>query len=176
VDAAAEHEKKRRLGHCFNLLPPHLHYSNSRIEQTLRRFNYRALGRADRGVVLRYVERVSGYSRQTLTRLVAQYRDSGKLRRRQRTVAGFARYYTDADARLLAELDPLHATPCGVAAKKRRAGWDCGAILAQCRRWTGDGGCGRRGGGQTRRQGDPDRQQLRQGSIQWRHRPDNADR
>ena len=42
------------------------------IEQTLRRFKYRTLGRAERGVVLRYVERVSGYSRQTLTRLVAQ--------------------------------------------------------------------------------------------------------
>ena len=70
------------------------------IEQTLRRFNYRTLGRAHRGVVLRYVERVSGYSRQTVTRLVAQYRDGGKLRRRQRTVAVFALYYTDADAGL----------------------------------------------------------------------------
>ncbi len=88
------------------------------IEQTLRRFRYRTLGRAERGVVLRYVERVSGYSRQTVTRLVTQYRDSGKLVRRQRTVAGFSRYYSDADARLLAELDELHGTPCGAAAKK----------------------------------------------------------
>ena len=44
------------------------------IEQTLRRFKYRTLRRAERGVVLRYLERVSGYSRQTVTRLVAQYR------------------------------------------------------------------------------------------------------
>ncbi len=88
------------------------------IEQTLRRFKYRTLGRAERGVVLRYLERVSGYSRQTLTRLVTQYREHGKLRRRQRTVAGFARYYTRKDARLLAELDELHSTPCGAAAKK----------------------------------------------------------
>ena len=28
------------------------------------------------------------------------------------------RYYTDADAWLLAELDELHGTPCGPAAKK----------------------------------------------------------
>ncbi len=88
------------------------------IEQTLRRFKYRTLGRAERGVVLRYLERVSGYSRQTVTRLVTRYRKHGKLRRRQRTMAGFARYYTDADARLLAELDELHGTPCGAAAKK----------------------------------------------------------
>ncbi len=88
------------------------------IEQTLRRFNYRTRGRAERGVLLRYLERVSGYSRQTLTRLVAQYQRGGKLRRRRRTVAGFVRYYGDADVRLLAALDELHATPCGAAAKK----------------------------------------------------------
>lgn len=88
------------------------------IECTLRRFKYRTLGRAERGVVLHYVARVSGYSRQTVTRLVAQYQSTGKLKRRQRTVAGFVRYYSDEDARLLAELDELHGTPCGAAAKK----------------------------------------------------------
>ena len=88
------------------------------IEQTLRRFKYLTPGRSERGVVLHYLERVSGYSRQTVTRLVAQYRNTGKLRRRQRTVAGFARYYTSEDVRLLAELDELHNTPCGAASKK----------------------------------------------------------
>jgi len=88
------------------------------IEQTLRRLKYRSLARCERGLVLRYLERVSGYSRQSITRLVAQYRRTGKLRRRQRTVAGFQRYYTPEDARLLAELDELHGTPCGAAAKK----------------------------------------------------------
>ena len=88
------------------------------IEQTLRRFRYRALGRGDRSVILRYLERVSGYSQQTVTRLVAQYVDQSQVRRRQRTVAGFVRYYTEAGARLLAELDELHGTPCGAAAKK----------------------------------------------------------
>ncbi|MCU7901374.1 MAG: hypothetical protein KZQ66_04675 [Candidatus Thiodiazotropha sp. (ex Lucinoma aequizonata)] len=37
------------------------------IRKTLVRFNYRG----ECGVVLRYLERVSGYSRQTVTRLVA---------------------------------------------------------------------------------------------------------
>ena len=46
------------------------------IEQTLRRFQYRTLSRVERGVVLRYLARVSGYSRQTVTRLVAQYRET----------------------------------------------------------------------------------------------------
>ena len=88
------------------------------IEQSLRRFKYRSLGRGERGVVLRYLQRVSGYSRQTVTRLVAQYQATGKLKRRQRTVGGFVRYYSEEDTRLLAELDELHGTPCGAAAKK----------------------------------------------------------
>jgi hypothetical protein len=44
---------------------------------------------------------------------VAQYVDQGQVRRRQRTVAGFVRYYTETDMRVLAELDELHGTPCG---------------------------------------------------------------
>lgn len=88
------------------------------IQTTLLKFRYASLGKAERGLVLRYLERVSGYSRQTVTRLVAQYRKKGRIRRRQRTVAGFQRYYTARDALLLAELDALHGTPCGAAAKK----------------------------------------------------------
>ncbi len=88
------------------------------IRATLVRLRYLTLGRAERGLVLRYLERVSGYSRQTITRLVAQYRKTGKIQRHQRTVAGFPRYYTSRDAVLLAQLDELHGTPCGAAAKK----------------------------------------------------------
>ena len=40
------------------------------IARTVQRFGYRHLKRADKGVVLRFLERVSGYSRQHLTRLV----------------------------------------------------------------------------------------------------------
>ena len=40
------------------------------IARTVRRFGYACLRRADKAVVLRFLERVSGYSRQQLTRLV----------------------------------------------------------------------------------------------------------
>ena len=40
------------------------------IARTVRRFGYRRLKRAEKAVVLRFLERVSGYSRQQLTRLV----------------------------------------------------------------------------------------------------------
>src|SRR5680860_120995 len=88
------------------------------IQRELVRFRYRGLCRADKGVVIRYLVRVSGYSRQQLTRLIAQYRDAGSLRRSQRTAAGFIRRYTDQDIRLLAAMDERHETPCGPAVKK----------------------------------------------------------
>ena len=40
------------------------------IARTVRRFGYGRLKRPDKAVVLRFLERVSGYSRQQLTRLV----------------------------------------------------------------------------------------------------------
>lgn len=88
------------------------------IQRELVRFRYLGLHRADKGVVIRYLVRITGYSRQQLTRLVAQYRDRGQLRRDQRTTAGFARRYTDQDISLLAAMDERHGTPCGPAVKK----------------------------------------------------------
>ena len=88
------------------------------IQGELKRFHYRALSRQSKGVVIRYLIKVSGYSRQQLTRLITQYRKTGCLKRRQRTTAGFQRKYTDKDIRLLAEMDSRHDTPCGQAIKK----------------------------------------------------------
>lgn len=88
------------------------------IQSTLIRFRYLTLARADQGVVIRVLMRVSGYSRQQVTRLIAQYRRTGTLKRRPRTVAGFALKYTAADIRLLAAMDERHDTPCGPALKK----------------------------------------------------------
>ncbi|MHB8423729.1 MAG: hypothetical protein ACYDB9_01035 [Gammaproteobacteria bacterium] len=59
--------------------------------------------------MIRALMKVSGYSRQQVTRLIAQYRETGVLKRCQRTVAGFARKYTPADIGLLAALDERHA-------------------------------------------------------------------
>lgn len=88
------------------------------IQRELVKFRYPSLPRAHKGVVMRYLMKISGYSRQQLTRLVAQYRRTGQLRRRQRTVCGFKRKYTEEDIRLLAVMDERHDTPCGQALKK----------------------------------------------------------
>ena len=89
------------------------------IARTVRRFGYRALKRADKGVVLRFLERVSGYSRQQLTRLVKRGVARTPLTKRYRAPRlGFARTYTDADVLLLAQTDSLHGTLSGLATKK----------------------------------------------------------
>ena len=89
------------------------------IARTLQRFGYRRLGRADKGVVLRFLERVSGYSRQQLTRLVQRGTQRCPLTKRYcASRTSFARTYTAADVRLLAHTDNLHSTLSGLATKK----------------------------------------------------------
>ncbi len=88
------------------------------IEHTLGRFRYRQLARAERGVILRFLQRVSGLSRAQVTRLVRRYRRTGRVRRRQRTLRPFTRRYTEADIRRLAALDELHGTLSGPTTKK----------------------------------------------------------
>lgn len=88
------------------------------IEAVLRRFGYGTLGRADKGVVVRYLMRTSGYSRQQLTRLIARVRAGASLKKAYRAPAqGFARRYTEADVALLAETDSLHGTLSGPATR-----------------------------------------------------------
>ena len=88
------------------------------IQRELVKFRYRRLSRQGKGVVMRYLMKISGYSRSQLTRLIAQYRKTGRLKRRQRTVSGFKSKYTQHDIRLLAAMDERHDTPCGPAVKK----------------------------------------------------------
>jgi len=88
------------------------------IEAVLKRFGYGRLARAGKGLVLRYLERTTGYSRQQLTRLVARYQRIGKLAKAYRAPThGFARRFTEADVALLAETDSLHNTLSGPATR-----------------------------------------------------------
>ena len=89
------------------------------IARTVRRFGYARLKRAEKAVVLRFLERVSGYSRQQLTRLVKRGGERGQLTKRYRgSRTSFARTYTSADVLLLAHTDSLHGTLSGLATKK----------------------------------------------------------
>jgi transposase InsO family protein len=89
------------------------------ISRTVRRFGYAGLTRADKAVVLRFLERVSGYSRQQVTRLVKRGGKQRPLTKRYRgSRTSFARTYTSADVLLLAHTDTLHGTLSGLATKK----------------------------------------------------------
>ena len=89
------------------------------IARTVRRFGYAGLKRAQKAVVLRFLERVSGYSRQQLTRLVKRGCEAGPLLKGYRgSRTSFTRTYTSADVLLLAHTDNLHGTLSGLATKK----------------------------------------------------------
>lgn len=89
------------------------------LETTLHRFGYSQLGRADKGLLLAFARKVTGYSRAQTTRLVGQWRCQRKLAdRRGPPSRPFARRYTDADVRTLAAMDRLHNQMSGPATKK----------------------------------------------------------
>ncbi len=50
--------------------------------RTVRRFDYARLKRDEKAVVLRFLERVSGYSRQQFARLVKRSCEAGQLIKR----------------------------------------------------------------------------------------------
>jgi len=92
---------------------------NQFIGRVLKRFGYAPHGRVDKGILLRYIERMTGLSRQQVTRLVRQYRKDGKLSKQPcAPKQGFTYRYTAADVLLLAEIDVLHGTLSGPATKK----------------------------------------------------------
>jgi transposase InsO family protein len=87
------------------------------IEGVLRRFGYARLKRADKGLVVRYLMRTTGYSRPQLVRLIKRAR-AGVLRKGYRAPThGFARRFSDADVALLAATDTLHGTLSGPATR-----------------------------------------------------------
>lgn len=90
------------------------------ISRVLARFDYPQCSKHDRGVVLAYLRRTSGYSRAQLTRLVGRWSVNRvaqePLRKRYRAPAApFARKYTAADVELLVEMDRAHEDVCGPA-------------------------------------------------------------
>ena len=83
------------------------------VEDTLRRFAYRRLGKADKGVLRRFLAKSTGLSLPQVERLIRQYRDTGKVRDRRIANSGraFPRRYLAGDIRLLAEVDEAYGQP-----------------------------------------------------------------
>ena len=89
------------------------------IRHTLVVFDYTALGKADKGAVKAYLAKMTGLSRAQLTRLMAQHRETGRIRdqRGGGPSRPFVRRYTAADVRLLADVDAALGQRCGPATR-----------------------------------------------------------
>jgi transposase InsO family protein len=88
------------------------------IQTVLVRFKYYQLKRADKGVIRRYIGKVSGYSPAQVSRLIREYRQRGQLRKAPYKRHCFPSRYTTADIVLLARTDQLHDYLSGPATKK----------------------------------------------------------
>jgi len=87
-------------------------------EATLLKFRYHRLRRAAKGMIRRYIERMTGYSRAQVCRLIGQYNRTGELQRRKYRRHRFPVKYTPGDMELLAKTDKLHDTLSGPAIRK----------------------------------------------------------
>ena len=88
------------------------------IEEVLIRFRYHRLKRSEKGVIRRYVQKVTGYSRSQVSRLIAEYRRTGRLKKTEYRRHRFPRKYALAGVGLLARTDELHGWLSGPATKK----------------------------------------------------------
>ena len=88
------------------------------IESVLVRFAYHRLKRAERGVIRQYLQKVSGYSRSQICRLIRQYYQHGRLTKPNCQRHRFPKRYTQADIALLTKTDELHDCLSGPATKK----------------------------------------------------------
>ena len=88
------------------------------IEAVLLRFAYSRLKRSERGTIRQYIEKVSGYSRAQVSRLIRKYNRQGRLMVTHYKRHRFPLRYTPADIALLARTDELHDYLSGPSTKK----------------------------------------------------------
>lgn len=88
------------------------------VERTLRAQDYGRLNRLGKGLVRRYVAKMTGLSRAQVTRLIGSYLDKGEVRPRSYRRHRFASRYTAADIRLLAYVDRMHSDLSGPATQR----------------------------------------------------------
>jgi transposase InsO family protein len=88
------------------------------VNGTLRQQGYERLKRSARGLVRRYLEKITGLSRAQVTRLVTFYLEGEEVKPQPYRRYRFPQRYTRADVDLLAVVDVLHDTLSGPATQK----------------------------------------------------------
>jgi transposase InsO family protein len=88
------------------------------ITRLLREHGYRRQGKVVRGLLRRYVAKMTGRSRAQVTRLVGRYLEHSEVKEVVYRRHQFPRRFTRADVELLAKVDEAHETLSGPATRK----------------------------------------------------------
>ena len=88
------------------------------VELVLVGQEYAQQGKAARGLLRRYIERMTGLSRAQVTRLIARYAATGRVAATVYRRRRFPERYTRADIELLAAVDEAHETLSGPATRR----------------------------------------------------------
>ena len=86
------------------------------LQKLLQQVRYNTLSKADKGSVRTYVTALTGYQPAQVTRLIRQYKYTGKIVRITSKRHVFVRHYTHEDILALAEIDNAHDRLSGSAA------------------------------------------------------------
>lgn len=87
-------------------------------ERTLVRHQYASLSRREKGLVRRYIARMTGLSRAQVTRLIGRYIAKGRVEAALYQRRKFPTRYTKSDVELLAYVDKSHGNLSGPATKR----------------------------------------------------------
>jgi hypothetical protein len=87
------------------------------IEGVLKAQQYRRLSKGQRGVVRRFLAKITALSRAQLTRLIRRWMDTRRIERKPARRPNFRRRYTDTDIASLAEVDAAHEDLSGPAVR-----------------------------------------------------------
>jgi transposase InsO family protein len=88
------------------------------VERLLCQQEYMGQGRRARGLLRRYLGKMTGLSRAQLTRLVGRYLATGRVGIKTSHRRRFPTRYTSADIELLAQVDEAHQTLSGPATRR----------------------------------------------------------
>jgi transposase InsO family protein len=88
------------------------------IGRLLQANSYDQQGRQQRGLLHRYIEKLTGLSRAQVTRLIGSYRKCGEVKGPRYKRHRFPSRYTRADVELLAAVDEAHDTLSGPATRR----------------------------------------------------------
>jgi transposase len=88
---------------------------NEWIQKVIMEHKYLKCSRPDKGMLRKYIMRMTGISKSQLTRLIEEYKRRGTLKPKEYERHKFERVYTKGDIELLADLDNAHECLAGPA-------------------------------------------------------------